>query len=70
VPTKQLTDRPSASWDKPALAAYLGVSVSGVDKLIASKKAPPGFRVGRLWRWRPSAVEAWARQQETARDAS
>jgi hypothetical protein len=51
-------------WDKSKLAAFLGVTSSGLDKLIATKKAPPGFRAGRLWRWRPSVVMAWAEQQE------
>jgi hypothetical protein len=51
-------------WDKQKLAAFLGVTLSGLDKLIAAKKAPPGFRAGRLWRWSPSVVMSWAEQQE------
>ena len=43
-------------WDRRILASFLGLSVSGLDKLIASGKAPPGFRAGRLLRWRPDVV--------------
>jgi predicted DNA-binding transcriptional regulator AlpA len=46
-------------WGKRELAAYLGVSVSAVDKMIAQGTAPPGFRVGWLWRWWPSVVREW-----------
>jgi predicted DNA-binding transcriptional regulator AlpA len=51
-------------WDKAALAAFLNVSVSGVNKLLAAKKAPPAFRVGKLWRWRQSVVMGWVAKQE------
>lgn len=52
--------------DKPAMAAILGVTVSGLDKLIATNKAPPHFRAGQLIRWRPSVALAWLAQQERA----
>jgi predicted DNA-binding transcriptional regulator AlpA len=51
-------------WDKPALARHLGISVSGLNKLIAARQAPPAFRVGRLWRWRRSIVFEWVRERE------
>jgi predicted DNA-binding transcriptional regulator AlpA len=51
-------------WDKQIVAAYLGISPSGLDKLIKAGRGPPGFRAGRLWRWRPSTVRAWAEAQE------
>ena len=51
-------------WDKAGLAGYLGISVSGLNKLIAARRAPPAFRVGRLWRWRRSVVLAWVRDRE------
>jgi predicted DNA-binding transcriptional regulator AlpA len=51
-------------WDKAALARYLGISVSGLNKLIAARQAPPGFRVGRLWRWRRPVVRTWVHDQE------
>ena len=58
--------------DKPAMAAVLGVSVSGLDKLIAAGKAPPYFRAGRLIRWRPSVARKWIAEQEerTASEAA
>jgi predicted DNA-binding transcriptional regulator AlpA len=42
----------------------LGITVSGLDKLIATNKAPPHFRAGRLIRWRPSVALAWLAVQE------
>jgi predicted DNA-binding transcriptional regulator AlpA len=59
-------------WDRPTLAEYLGVTVSGLDKLIKGGRAPPYFKAGRMLRWRPSAVRAWTLAQEeraTAIDA-
>jgi hypothetical protein len=56
-------------WDKRLVAQYLGISPSGLDKLLANGRGPPGFRAGRLRRWRPSVVRAWAEAQEhTASD--
>jgi predicted DNA-binding transcriptional regulator AlpA len=49
-------------WRKPELAAYLGVSVSAIDKMLMRGVAPPGFRVGNLWRWWPSAVRKWTEE--------
>ena len=51
-------------WGKPELAAYLGVTVSGLDKLLATGKVPPFFRAGRMVRWRPDVVRRWTEQQE------
>ena len=51
-------------WDKRMVAAYLGISPSGLDKLIKAGRGPPGFRAGRLRRWRPSVVRSWAEAQE------
>ena len=45
-------------WDKRLVAQYLGISPSGLDKLIKAGRGPPGFRAGRLRRWRPSVVRA------------
>ena len=53
-------------WGKPELAAYLGVTVSGLDKLIVVKKVPPFFRAGRMLRWRPDVARRWTEQQEQA----
>ena len=51
-------------WYKQVLAASLGISPSGLYKLIRAGRGPPGFRAGRLRRWRPSVVRAWAEAQE------
>jgi predicted DNA-binding transcriptional regulator AlpA len=51
-------------WDKAALARYLGISISGLNKMITARQAPPAFRVGRLWRWRRSVVLAWVHDRE------
>ena len=53
-------------WDKPIVAAFLGTTVSGLDKLVKAGKAPPHFRSGRLMRWRPAVVRQWAENQEAA----
>jgi predicted DNA-binding transcriptional regulator AlpA len=53
-------------WDKTVVAAFLGVTSSGLDKLVRMNKAPPYFRSGRLMRWRPSVVRKWAEDQEAA----
>ena len=47
-------------WDRNLVAAFLGLTASGLDKLILAGRAPPHFRAGRRLRWRPSVVEAWA----------
>jgi predicted DNA-binding transcriptional regulator AlpA len=57
---------PDEIWDKPALASFLGISISGVNKLLTARQAPPAFRVGRLWRWRKSVVMDWVAKQEAA----
>jgi predicted DNA-binding transcriptional regulator AlpA len=57
-------------WDKRIVATYLGISPSGLDKLIKAGRGPPGFRAGRLRRWRPSVVRAWAEQQEHTGNAT
>jgi predicted DNA-binding transcriptional regulator AlpA len=53
-----------APLDKPPTASILGITVSGLDKLISTGKAPPFFRVGRRIRWRPSVLMAWLAEQE------
>lgn len=54
-----------AVWDKRTLAAFFGLSVSGINKLIAANKAPPAFRIGRLWRWRRDVVMDWIAANES-----
>jgi predicted DNA-binding transcriptional regulator AlpA len=52
--------------DKRELAAFLGMSASGVTKLIERGVAPPHLRVGRLLRWSPAAVVRWCEDQRTS----
>lgn len=52
----ELGERP---LNKDQLSAILGISASGLDKLIAANRAPPAFRVGRMLRWWPSIVKQW-----------
>jgi predicted DNA-binding transcriptional regulator AlpA len=40
-------------WSKKDLAAYLGISESGLNKQIDRGAVPPFIRVGRLIRWVP-----------------
>ena len=49
---------------KRELARFLGITVSGLDKLIAKGKTPPHVLVGRLLKWHPSDVREWAKQQK------
>lgn len=37
----------------------LGISRSGLDRLIASGEGPASIRVGRLRRWPAAAVKEW-----------
>jgi predicted DNA-binding transcriptional regulator AlpA len=67
-PTDTLVDE-ECPWGKPELAAYLGVSVSAIDKMIAKGTAPPGFRVGWLWRWWPSVVRRWTEAGGTSQES-
>jgi predicted DNA-binding transcriptional regulator AlpA len=49
---------------KRELARFLGISVSGLDRLIAKGATPPHVLVGRLLKWHPSDVRAWASQMQ------
>jgi excisionase family DNA binding protein len=42
------------------VAAHLGMSHSGFVKMIHRGEGPPYFRFGRMMRFSPRAVEAWA----------
>jgi predicted DNA-binding transcriptional regulator AlpA len=53
-------------WDRVIVAEYLGMTISGLDKLIKDRRAPPYFKAGRMLRWRPSVVRAWTMAQEEA----
>jgi predicted DNA-binding transcriptional regulator AlpA len=49
---------------KRELARFLGISTSGLDKLIARGATPPHVLVGRLLKWHPADVRAWAKRQQ------
>jgi predicted DNA-binding transcriptional regulator AlpA len=49
---------------KRELARFLGISTSGLDKLIAKGATPPHVLVGRLLKWIPADVRAWAAQMQ------
>lgn len=49
------------------VAAYLRLPLSTVYKL-SQDKLLPGFKVGKHWRFRREAMQAWIKQRET--DAS
>src|SRR4051794_40890523 len=51
-------------WDKRTMAAILGTTESGLDKLIKLGRAPPFFKAGRMPRWRPSVAKRWIAEQE------
>jgi hypothetical protein len=63
IPVMQF-ERP---WDRRMLAEFLRLSVSGLDKLVAAGRGPPGVRAGRLLRWRPDVVRRWVEWQESAK---
>jgi excisionase family DNA binding protein len=45
------------------LADYLGVPVATIYAWRYRREGPPGFRVGRHIRYRPTDVEAWTEHQ-------
>jgi predicted DNA-binding transcriptional regulator AlpA len=45
---------------KRELARFLGISTSGLDKLIARGRVPSFVKVGRLLKWVPADVREWA----------
>jgi predicted DNA-binding transcriptional regulator AlpA len=49
---------------KRELARFLGITTSGLDKLIARGATPPHVLVGRLLKWHPADVRAWAAQMQ------
>ena len=49
--------------DRRATAGFLGVSVGGLAGMIRRGEGPPHLRIGRLIRFSPAAVKAWALAQ-------
>lgn len=61
------------SWvSADAIAAHLGVTKDSIYTWIA-KKGMPAHRVGRLWKFKVTEVDAWVRQDsadETSGEAA
>jgi predicted DNA-binding transcriptional regulator AlpA len=49
--------------DSRVVARFLGVSDAGLASMIRRGTAPPHLRIGRLIRFSPAAVKAWAAGQ-------
>lgn len=46
-------------WSVADLARYLGVPVRTIYAWRYKRQGPPGLRIGRYLRFRPTAVRAW-----------
>ena len=51
-------------------ARYLKIGVRTFLRLRATGEGPPGARVGRQWRYRRSALDAWLAERETTQGES
>jgi hypothetical protein len=49
--------------DRHTAAAFLNYSVAGLANLMKREDGPPYLRIGRLIRFQPSALKAWALSQ-------
>ena len=60
------TQKPETLWDETQAAAVLKLEPKTLNQWRARKKAdqPPYVKVGRLVRYRPSAVAAWITERE------
>ena len=47
-------------WDAKQAAAYLKIHERTLVRM-ATRSEVPAFRIGRLWRFRASELDAWAR---------
>jgi excisionase family DNA binding protein len=73
VPRRQHSLPADRLFGKPALARFLGLSISGLSRILESGRGPTSIRVGRLVRFHSDDVEAWLdrqREQRTQRDDS
>jgi excisionase family DNA binding protein len=50
-------------FGKPELARFLGLSASGLNKLLDGGRGPASYRIGRLVRFRLDDVEQWLDEQ-------
>ena len=62
-PTAELADR-WLSMDE--ISAYLGVSTDTISKWI-EKSEMPAHRLGKLWKFKASEVDAWVRSGKAAK---
>ena len=67
-PIKSYTDHMEDLWDIARVAEYLGVSERTVYNRVRAGELP-AIKIGRLWRVRPSELNAWlsARAARTPR---
>jgi len=57
-------------FGKAELARYLGLSISGLTKLLESNRGPAVIRVGRLVRFRHDDVVAWLEARRSDNSAA
>jgi excisionase family DNA binding protein len=50
-------------FGKPELARFLGLSASGLNKILDGGRGPASYRIGRLVRFRLDDVERWLDMQ-------
>jgi excisionase family DNA binding protein len=48
------------------VAEYLDVSTASIYRYLKKRKIP-GFRIGKMWRFRKEKIDAWMEKQENAR---
>ena len=61
TPTPTLYEYPSLSG--PQVAERLGISEASLYRLLACRKAPPSYRIGRRRFWRESDVLEWLERE-------
>lgn len=59
---KRKAEAKDVVMDVIAVAAYLGLSTDTVY-LYANEGELPGFRVGRMWRFHKTELDAWMKSQ-------
>lgn len=50
---------PIAWLESKQVAALLGISGRTLQLWIAQRRAPPFYRIGARYRWKPADVEVW-----------
>jgi phage terminase Nu1 subunit (DNA packaging protein) len=54
-------------WSDRQIAAAIGMSLKRVQEL-ARMGLPPGFKVGRNWRFDPDAVRSWVKRNGVSKE--